>query len=312
VTRRCAGSWPERPTERAPGALRVLALGDSLLFGWGVPTHERCMDLAGGALERQLARTVEVWNLAIPGYSTDQALWTYELHGRALRPDVVVWCLAMNDVPIAEAREFRGLGKPRLVHGESGWAREEAQPELVEPRALPWLMRLSRWSALAAWLRQRREPPPGTPYKFEAQVPWDELGGRAVAASTATIAAEFLDPLAPVHEAVRHLAASLRDDGVPLVLMSMPFNHDPYLMDPRFDAPPEGRTEGALSRAVRALAAEVGAEFVTVDDALGCAVDGGALLHVGDGHPNARANELMAESLVPALTRVLASAPRGQ
>jgi hypothetical protein len=63
---------------------------------------------------------------------------------------------------------------------------------------------------------------------------------------------------------------------------------------------------------VRALAAEVGAEFVTVDDALGCAVDGGALLHVGDGHPNARANELMAESLVPALTRVLASAPRGQ
>ncbi|MEZ6017170.1 MAG: SGNH/GDSL hydrolase family protein [Planctomycetota bacterium] len=296
---------PERSSERANGAARVLALGDSLLFGWGVQADERCMDLVGAALERQLGRPVEVWNLATPGYSTDQELWTYEMHGRALRPDVVVLCVAMNDVPIAETATFRTLGKPRLVQEGERWVRREAPPDVVVPRQLPLLVRASRWSALAAWLRLRREPPPDAPFEFPARVPWNERGARAIADATAAQAAKFLDPSAPVHEALRRLAEELRADGVPLVLMSMPFNHDPYLMDPRFDGPPEGRLEGALSRTIRALAAQIGAECVTVDEALGREAAAGVLLHVGDGHPNPRANELMAEALEPVLARLL-------
>lgn len=297
----------QRSIERTGDALRVLVLGDSIVYGWGVQVNERFTDRLEARLTQELAREVEVWNLGVPGYSIDQALWTYELHGRALKPDVVLLCVVMNDVAIAETDSFNGLGKPRLVLRDGSWQRVEAPAELVRQRAMPLELRLSGWSAAVAWLRERRAAPPPKPAAVYPFAPWREAAARPIATAAAAQAAKFLDSDAPVHEALRALTQLVREDGSALVLFSVPFGHDLYLTDPRFGAPPEGRVESSLSRTVRTFAAQAGVEAVNVDEALGGEVARGTLLHVGDGHPNARANELIAERLFPTLLKSLAS-----
>jgi hypothetical protein len=79
------------PHERTPGRPRLLVLGDSVAFGFGVADGETfSADLERGGYE--------VVNLAVPGYGTDQALLRLEREGLAYRPDVVLlhFCL-QND-----------------------------------------------------------------------------------------------------------------------------------------------------------------------------------------------------------------------
>ncbi len=71
---------------------RVLVVGDSLVWGFGVEQEEiftskmaaRCQDL-------------EVINFGVSGYSTDQELLLFKERGIALEPDVVVLVVAGND-----------------------------------------------------------------------------------------------------------------------------------------------------------------------------------------------------------------------
>lgn len=68
----------------APGRTRILMLGDSITFGTGVgddETFSRLLDTRPG---------LEVLNLGVDGYGTDQALIRLEREGLAYRPHVVV------------------------------------------------------------------------------------------------------------------------------------------------------------------------------------------------------------------------------
>jgi lysophospholipase L1-like esterase len=83
---------------RAPGTLRVLALGDSFTFGVGAQSKETYP----AQLEKALvARGVaaEVLNAGIPGFGVpDEVAW-YERWGRPLQPDVVlVQVFVANDL----------------------------------------------------------------------------------------------------------------------------------------------------------------------------------------------------------------------
>jgi hypothetical protein len=83
-----------RPAAGVRVSQRVLMLGDSIAFGPGVAD-----DQTFSYLLHELDPTLEVVNLAVPGYGTDQALLRLEREGVALAPDVVVlhFCLA-NDI----------------------------------------------------------------------------------------------------------------------------------------------------------------------------------------------------------------------
>jgi lysophospholipase L1-like esterase len=81
---------------RRPGVARVVVLGDSYTFGWGVRDDEPYPERAE-ALLRAEGRAVEVLNLGVPGYNTELE---FELLRRALpryEPDVVVLGYAVND-----------------------------------------------------------------------------------------------------------------------------------------------------------------------------------------------------------------------
>ncbi len=96
----------EYPLTKPPGTYRIMMLGDSTTFGWGV----RLEDTAAKILERKLneARSAgykrfEVINAGVGNYDTVQEVTYYETQGRAFRPDLVILVFFINDpepVPI--------------------------------------------------------------------------------------------------------------------------------------------------------------------------------------------------------------------
>ncbi|MBN1689185.1 MAG: hypothetical protein JW893_08800 [Candidatus Omnitrophica bacterium] len=71
--------------EKQEGITRVLFLGDSFVFGYGVKDGEGVC----AQLERLDSRP-EVLNLGVPGYGIDQILMSYRVIGKKFHPDIVL------------------------------------------------------------------------------------------------------------------------------------------------------------------------------------------------------------------------------
>ncbi len=90
----------EYPIDKAGDVRRVLVLGDSFAFGYGVEDDE----VVSARLEQQLnaapgrAVRYEVLNLAVSGFGQAEELVTYRARGRAYRPDVVLLFYFENDI----------------------------------------------------------------------------------------------------------------------------------------------------------------------------------------------------------------------
>ena len=91
---------PEFSLGRTPGTVRVVVLGDSSTFGWGVDASEAYPQQLRAALAARLdlpLERVEVIDLGVPGYSSFQGLVLLQRLGLALSPDLVVWSFLSND-----------------------------------------------------------------------------------------------------------------------------------------------------------------------------------------------------------------------
>ncbi len=92
----------ERPlAPRVPGARRVLVLGDSVVFGWGVPADQTFARRVEPELRGRLGQPVETINSGVPGYSTVMELQFLRRHGPALDPDAIGLVYVDNDVEVA-------------------------------------------------------------------------------------------------------------------------------------------------------------------------------------------------------------------
>lgn len=90
---------PEIPYERTPGSLRVLYLGDSVTFGYRLPTYESTFPhRIEERLEADFGVEVETINSGVGGYSPWQELLFLETEGLRYRPDLVVLSFVLNDV----------------------------------------------------------------------------------------------------------------------------------------------------------------------------------------------------------------------
>ena len=67
------------------GTLRIVLLGDSRTFGYGVPIEQHFSKLLEGYF-----RNVEVINMGVSGYGVDQELLAFRKEGMRYQPDVVV------------------------------------------------------------------------------------------------------------------------------------------------------------------------------------------------------------------------------
>ncbi|MDG1984744.1 MAG: GDSL-type esterase/lipase family protein [Planctomycetota bacterium] len=107
------GQLPDRELD-GEGGLRVVCLGDSFTFGWGVEDGEtypvqleanlknllaaRTASQVAPSGPRRSARDAEVLNVGLPGYNTWQEHRLYEKLVRPMAPDVVVLGWYLNDL----------------------------------------------------------------------------------------------------------------------------------------------------------------------------------------------------------------------
>jgi hypothetical protein len=88
---RVAAGGGEYAAGKAPSTLRVLVLGPSFAFGWGVNQEEGFAAQLNGRLQEALPdRRVEVINAGVPAFSPQQHLVWLRRDGAAYRPDLVV------------------------------------------------------------------------------------------------------------------------------------------------------------------------------------------------------------------------------
>ncbi len=144
----------EIPRERPPGGWRLVALGDSFVEGWGVALEASVSKQLEQRLQAMAGTAVEVINMGVAGYGTDQELLFYERAGRDYHPDDVLLFFYANDlwnnwsaVGIGSERGYKpffrtgaagslalhGVPVPRLSSWDPDWAAQA-----------PWRWRLDR------------------------------------------------------------------------------------------------------------------------------------------------------------------------
>jgi len=251
--------------ERPSGVKRILVLGDSFAWGYGVEAEERFSQ----RLETSLG--VEVINAGVSGYSTDQELLWLKAEGVKYEIDFILLVLAGNDIGDNHRQLVHNIYyKPQFV-SEGGQLVLQGYPA---PRTSPQ-GRLTYWlsqrSALAFFLVQRY---------FDLQFSYREIRGdsRQVEASANgpdTAAGPFDLTIALLAE-MRTIAES-RDIPFMIVATKRWWN-----------APPGATYEDFIA----ALRAE---HYLVLDVETVPGFDAEAMVIPGDGHWNPAGHEFVAE-----------------
>jgi len=195
---------------RTPGRPRLVLLGDSVAFGYGVGDDETF----AARLERD---GFDVVNLAVPGYGTDQELLRLRREGLGFAPQAVLLhvCLENDLVDNASRRFFYDDLHPKPYFTLTGGTLTLHQDEL----------RLSPPRRLLLWLRERsflldalrpRPRPRGDEWQGrKAAALGDAAAARALsvrlvqeaASAAAAAGARFVLVLHPNHEGFQHGSA---------------------------------------------------------------------------------------------------------
>jgi len=82
---------------KPPGVTRILVLGDSITFGWGVPFEETMPKVIEHDLTNQGVGPVEVINAGVGNYNTVMEVNYFFNHGKDYDPDIVILNYFIND-----------------------------------------------------------------------------------------------------------------------------------------------------------------------------------------------------------------------
>jgi lysophospholipase L1-like esterase len=107
---------------KAAGEYRILALGDSVTFGWGVPQNQIFAFRLEQLLQGRLQRPVRVINSGVGGYNTVQEVTYFKQEGVTFQPDLVMLTYVQNDI-----EENKGPFVPRAWLSLRG----QSLPEMV-------------------------------------------------------------------------------------------------------------------------------------------------------------------------------------
>lgn len=86
----------EFSVEKAPSRKRILMLGDSFVFGWGVPLEKTMAKLVESDLS-SVPGGIEVINMGVGNYNSTMEVELFKRQGLALNPDMVVLVYFVND-----------------------------------------------------------------------------------------------------------------------------------------------------------------------------------------------------------------------
>jgi hypothetical protein len=198
----------EYTRRKEPGTFRIVGVGDSSLFGWGVPMEDSGLKV----LERRLnensgGRKFEVINFGVPGYNTAMESETFLRRCLEYAPDLVILNFNTNDYDVPEFM---------------------LRPDDLATLRRSYLFELG-YSLYQGVMAVDREPPPLFDFRH-----------RTIAEAQAARLDE--DPALPdeyrymvgakgVSRALERLAAAARERGIPFVV----FDVKPYPgLDPKY------------------------------------------------------------------------------
>jgi hypothetical protein len=128
----------ERAPAKLPGTRRVMCLGDSTTYGFHLKPEQAYPQVLQGLLDARGAG-VEVFNVALPGWSARQQLIAYRRICRKYEPDLLLLGVCLNDVADMQQPEppARGAGLasppvgPRAPRGGRRGARDPIRRRAV-------------------------------------------------------------------------------------------------------------------------------------------------------------------------------------
>jgi lysophospholipase L1-like esterase len=130
---------------KPPGSLRVLVCGDSFVFGVGVDEEHVFTTRLAAGLRELTGADVDVVNMGVSGYSTDQEYLLLKRLGRRLEPDLVLLVVCDNDF------EGNQLDFAYRRYYKPWFELDGARRLLPEPHPAP---RLTRWQRVKEWMGQ--------------------------------------------------------------------------------------------------------------------------------------------------------------
>ena len=83
---------------KAPNERRILVLGDSVTFGWGVSQGETFSDRMEPLLSVETGKKWQVINAGVNGYNSKQEATYFRIEGMQYSPDIVILVYVDNDV----------------------------------------------------------------------------------------------------------------------------------------------------------------------------------------------------------------------
>lgn len=256
----------EVDTAKPEGTYRILVLGDSVAFGWGVEEEDALVNQLQQRLNQGgSAPRFEVWNAGVPGYATWHELVYLVEKGATFRPDLILVTFLFNDVD----------GNNEAVHNQPLGVGAAARTfTLLSSRSA--LLCFVRNSALSFRLR-RLQPCQGPNC-------WDETVGL----------------LGELVQQSRKLGSALALVAFPMRLQVEP-NAEPGYYDRALGENPREGYQDIIARLCR----ERGIAYLDLQPAFERAMESQTdALFLDADHPNAKGHQVAAEAIYQFLTEV--------
>jgi lysophospholipase L1-like esterase len=203
------------PLQRSKDTLRIVCLGGSTTYGWGVHasgrTYPAQLEETLRSMLSERYRDVEVLNAGLPWATSAELLAHYHFKYHYYRPDVVVVHTAMNDA--------QAFNLPYYQPDYSHWRQQMPGPRPL-PRPTRWLLhsRLASIVLVPALLGPRPEEPTFNRQSFVPTIRWFKWP----ASNRATPDSIPSSKIAFVHNVTR-LVSEIKADGAIALLMPVEY-----------------------------------------------------------------------------------------
>jgi len=273
---------PVVPYERTPGTKRILFLGDSITFGYGVRDDEVVTERVRTMLAAAGVAT-ETVNTAIASYNTEQEVVYYEHEGHRYDPDVVVVGVCWND--INDKSNVRVDANGNLVDADAPTAPSPApDASIVADADLRNALKRSRllYGTLERWRAYQASRVPDDHATFRADV----LDGHL----TPTVSAGW----SRMENSFRALRQMVERHGARLMIVAFPL---PLMLEHPFPA-------STYPARLNQFSEHENIPFLDLTSAFRSAFAGHESLFIpfDADHPNAAGHEIAAREIVRMLT----------